>query len=54
MGDKDIVSKEIIGQLAAYLAIYLLDLPIDPDFQEAMGTELKHRRSACRFSGQTA
>ena len=42
MGDKDIVSKEIIGQLAAYLAIYLLDLPIDPDFQEAMGTE--HQR----------
>ena len=42
MGDKDIVSKEIIGQLAAYLAIYLLDLPIEPDFQEAMGTE--HQR----------
>ena len=42
MGDKDIVSKEIIGQLAAYLAIYLLDLPINPDFQEAMGTE--HQR----------
>ena len=42
MGDKDIVSKEIIGKLAAYLAIYLLDLPIDPDFQEAMGTE--HQR----------
>nr|VFK52262.1 MAG: Putative transposase, YhgA-like [Candidatus Kentron sp. TUN]VFK52466.1 MAG: Putative transposase, YhgA-like [Candidatus Kentron sp. TUN]VFK57983.1 MAG: Putative transposase, YhgA-like [Candidatus Kentron sp. TUN] len=42
MGDKDIVSKEIIGKLAAYLAIYLLDLPIDPDFQEAKGTE--HQR----------
>ena len=42
MGDKDIVSKEIIGQLAAYLAIYLLELPIEPDFQEAMGTE--HQR----------
>nr|VFJ50439.1 MAG: Predicted transposase YdaD [Candidatus Kentron sp. FW]VFJ55130.1 MAG: Predicted transposase YdaD [Candidatus Kentron sp. FW] len=42
MGDRDIVSKEIIGQLAAYLAIYLLDLPIDPDFQETMGTE--HQR----------
>ena len=42
MGDKDIVSKEIIGKLAAHLAIYLLDLPIDPDFQEAMGTE--HQR----------
>ena len=42
MGDKDIVSKEIIGRLAAYLAIYLLDLPIDPDFQETMGTE--HQR----------
>nr|VFJ75490.1 MAG: hypothetical protein BECKFW1821C_GA0114237_10784 [Candidatus Kentron sp. FW] len=39
MVDKDIVSKGIIGQLAAYLAIYLLDLPIDPDFQEAMGTD---------------
>ena len=42
MGDKDIVSKEIIGRLAAYLAIYLLELPIEPDFQEAMGTE--HQR----------
>nr|VFJ73171.1 MAG: hypothetical protein BECKFW1821C_GA0114237_10469 [Candidatus Kentron sp. FW] len=42
MGEKDIVTKEIIGKLAAYLAIYLLDLPIDPDFQEAMGTE--HQR----------
>nr|VFK71480.1 MAG: hypothetical protein BECKUNK1418H_GA0071006_106814 [Candidatus Kentron sp. UNK] len=42
MGDKDIVSKEIIGKLAAHLTIYLLDLPIDPDFQEAMGTE--HQR----------
>ena len=42
MGDRDIVSKEIIGKLAAYLAIYLLDLPIDPDFQEVKGTE--HQR----------
>nr|VFK41055.1 MAG: Predicted transposase YdaD [Candidatus Kentron sp. SD]VFK46814.1 MAG: Predicted transposase YdaD [Candidatus Kentron sp. SD] len=42
MADKDIVSKKIIGKLAAHLAIHLLDLPIDPDFQEAMGTE--HQR----------
>nr|VFK79521.1 MAG: hypothetical protein BECKSD772D_GA0070982_10531 [Candidatus Kentron sp. SD] len=28
MADKDIVSKKIIGKLAAHLAIHLLDLPI--------------------------
>nr|VFK56793.1 MAG: hypothetical protein BECKTUN1418D_GA0071000_10532 [Candidatus Kentron sp. TUN] len=42
MGDKDIVSKQIIGKLAAYFSIYLLNLSIVPDFQEAMGTE--HQR----------
>ncbi|VFN05931.1 MAG: hypothetical protein BECKG1743D_GA0114223_110031 [Candidatus Kentron sp. G] len=42
MGDKDIVSKEIVGKLTAHLAIYLLKLSIDPDFQETMGTE--HQR----------
>nr|VFK37662.1 MAG: hypothetical protein BECKSD772F_GA0070984_101732 [Candidatus Kentron sp. SD]VFK41324.1 MAG: hypothetical protein BECKSD772E_GA0070983_101127 [Candidatus Kentron sp. SD] len=42
VADKDILSKKIIGKLAAHLAIHLLDLPIDPNFQEAMGTE--HQR----------
>nr|VFJ60723.1 MAG: hypothetical protein BECKFW1821A_GA0114235_110615 [Candidatus Kentron sp. FW] len=46
VGKKDIVSKEIIGKLAAYLAIYLLDLSIDPDYQEAKGTE--HQRVEVR------
>nr|VFJ67218.1 MAG: hypothetical protein BECKDK2373C_GA0170839_11624 [Candidatus Kentron sp. DK] len=42
MADKDIISKENIRHLAVDLAIYLLELPIDPDSLEVLSTE--HQR----------
>ncbi|VFN00662.1 MAG: hypothetical protein BECKG1743D_GA0114223_109644 [Candidatus Kentron sp. G] len=42
MPDKDIIGKETIRRLAADIALYLLELPIDPDSPVILPTE--HQR----------